>query len=325
MQPNQSFTRICPVCGKTLFHTRKHFRDSQEKQEKPCKQCSMSSPEHKAKFLGENNPFHKSKLTTEILEKRRLSYERRGYDWKHTKEYREKMSKINSENPPMKGKTIYGQWLKKYGKEEADKRLKEWKEKHYKNTPRGETHCKFGKVPNKVIGYKSLYGWYKGVFFRSLTELMYLIWLIDNNIPYESLEQEKFAIPYEWEKQTHHYFGDFLVENKYFVEIKPQRLQSNLKIVAKKEAAEKYCKERGYIYKFENPLLDYELLKGKYLNGDIKPHDKFIQKFENCFRIGKDIKRVFQKSNSTYRGPNNVNSTPEPQNITNSPITPPAN
>jgi len=51
---------------------------------------------------------------------------------------------VKGEKNPMFGKSVYSVWLKNFGKEEADKRYKIWKEKISKNTS-GENNPFFGK------------------------------------------------------------------------------------------------------------------------------------------------------------------------------------
>lgn len=285
--------------GKTLYEiwVEKYGEEEANRKMEEYKQnCSN-------RLKGENNPNYGKKFSPEVVEKMRTARIAAGYENSQTPEFREKMKKISKIKEVLNGKSVYEYWLEKYGKEEADRREFEMNEGQRKNTPRGENSPHFGKPPPKGVGH-GWQGWYKDVFFRSLTELMFIIPIVDNNIPYINLEAAEYGILYEINGEKHMYHGDFLVGNN-FIEIKPLSKQNNIEVLAKKEAALKYCAEHGYTFKFECPLLDYELIRSKYLNGDIKPQERFVDKFEKCFRLGKGVKRVFQKANSTYRGPNN--------------------
>jgi hypothetical protein len=81
---------------------------------------------------GEKNSMFGKNHTKESLEKNRLSnlgsYEER-YGKEKADEMKRKLSEKGSgENNPMAGKSIYDAWLKKGGKEYADKRLEEYKQ-----------------------------------------------------------------------------------------------------------------------------------------------------------------------------------------------------
>lgn len=374
------YVRLCPKCGKKLYHKTKNSAKQAHKRKANCKECSnkviseklsgenapwfgkkipreyidkanktkservytyYQDPEYKekrkeayrknpwkdgistydiwvekygkeeadrrkeesrknrvGKYKGKNNKLFGIKQSKELIEKMRIARTAAGYKNSKTPEFREKMRKISKIKEIRDGRSNYQIWLEKYGKEEADKRQFKMNEGQRKNTPRGENSPHYGKPPPEGTG-RSLKGWYKGVFFRSLCELMFLIYLIDNNIEYINLEKSEYGAVYEKDGYKHIYHGDFLVNNEW-IEIKPPTKQNLPENIIKKEAAEKLCTEKGWTFKYVYPLLDYELIKTKYLNGDIKPQERFIQRFEDCFRHGKNIKRIFQKGNSTY-------------------------
>ena len=65
-------------------------------------------------------------------------------------------------------------------------------------------------------------GWYKGWYFRSLLELSYMILVIERfNISWSN--GEKIKITYKnFSGINRNYFPDFLLNNKYIIEIKPK-------------------------------------------------------------------------------------------------------
>ena len=102
---------------------------------------------------GENNPMYGKKLSEEM--KLKLSENSQGnknsfYGKKHTKETKNKIGnknkgKLKGKNNPMYGKLVYDVWVEKYGKEKANKLLKEKSEKQ-SNMVCGEKNPFFGKV-----------------------------------------------------------------------------------------------------------------------------------------------------------------------------------
>lgn len=120
---------------------------------------------------------------------------------------------------------------------------------------------------------------------RSLKELTYMIDVIDANaFTWQGgVETKDFDIQYELAGETHIYHGDFLVNNKIFVEIKPKRLMNTKVNVAKRKAAIKFCQEKGYEYHISDvKTISEDRLIGLFENGSVK----FIEKYK---------KRIFEK------------------------------
>jgi hypothetical protein len=144
-------------------------------------------------------------------------------------------SKIN------KGKTFE----ELYGKEKA----KKIKNKISSKTS-GKNNPMYGK-PSPVGSGNGWSGWYKGWYFRSLKELSYMINVIERfKLKWESGEQKKFKIEYiDWKGTNKTYHPDFLIEEKYLVEIKPKNLWNSDTIKRKRESAKIWCEKRGLKYK----------------------------------------------------------------------------
>jgi len=258
------YTRICPKCKSVVFYTLRGNASVANKERRSCNKCKV-------------------KYTKEGIEKARQKRKDSGYAVWKTPEFLEKMRKISTENNPMKGRSVYSVWLKKYGKEEADKRMELMKEKR-RIQMSGKNNHMYGKPSPQGSG-NGWKGWYKNVYFRSLRELMILIDLIDNNKPYISLEKREYAVQYiDYNGQTRNYFGDYLIDNQW-VEIKPVRLQSTIENKAKREAAEKVCSERGWTFKYIDPVIDSELIKVKYLNGNIKWAERYKEKVDKFYQL----------------------------------------
>jgi len=169
-------------------------------------------------------------------------------------------------------------WTKKYGKEEADKKLIELKKLQSFNST-GEKNGMYGKPSPQGSG-NGWSGWYKDWYFRSLHELSYVILVIERfNIEWSSAENIKIKY-IDFKNQERNYFPDFLLNNKYIIEIKPKRLFNSISVIDKKNAAIEYCKNNNLIYKLISPqILTISQIKEKYLCGDIKFIDKYDKKF----------------------------------------------
>jgi hypothetical protein len=206
---------------------------------------------------------------------------------------------IKEKGNPMQGISLYSLWLKKYGKEEADRLLKEygnkrkgkklnlsengkknrchigkdngnfgkrmkdvyfnaWRkegltdsecEKKYKEVSQkhsqpGSKNPMYGKPSPEGSG-NGWSGWYRGYYFRSLLELSYLKYLIDNNIVFETAENKKYQVKYydSYKQQEANYYPDFyLINSKEIVEIKPKNLLNTQKNIDKYKAAKKNIK-----------------------------------------------------------------------------------
>lgn len=115
----------------------------------------------------------------------------------------------------------------------------------------GEKNPAFGKVYSD--GGKSVKGYYKGKFFRSLFEYSFMKHLetrgfsLDNDVRYEC-----FRIPYTFEGKPGTYHIDFhVVPENVVYEVKPSYVVKNppARQLAKWEAARVFCAERGLEFK----------------------------------------------------------------------------
>jgi hypothetical protein len=114
-------------------------------------------------------------------------------------------------------------------------------------------------------------GWYKGYWCDSSYELAWVIYQLENNIPFERNKQK---FPYIWEGKTKHYIPDFIqfgeiIEIKGYVDKQVQaklNTLSTLKIIFRKDlnkefqyVIKKYGRDFIKLYE-ENP---YKQLTGK--------------------------------------------------------------
>ena len=233
---------------------------------------------------GENNPFYGKKHKKESIDKFIKSNEKNLSKYK-TEEFKEKMSVVTSgKNNGMYGKSVYSVWVEKYGEKIADIKMQEYKLKQSKNNS-GKNNPMYGKPSPNGSG-NGWSGWYRGLFFKSLKELSFILTLEKRNIKLESAEKKKFKIEYvDWDGKIKNYFPDFYIEEtNTVVEIKPTHLFKSKTVVCKQEAAEKYCLQNSLNYEIIDPIR----LKDKdifdiYNSGLIKFIDRYEIKFKEKY------------------------------------------
>lgn len=274
-----SLTRRCPSCQSEINYISKNGFNAAEKNNSKCRDCVFTEERKKQyseMFSGENGAFYGKHHTAESKEKLRLANIGR----KHTEESKKKISQNSRLNPPMKGKSVYSLWVKRYGKEEADKKIIKLREKQRQNST-GEKNPMYGKPPPNGVG-NGYSGWYNGLFFRSLKELMFIVKYLERfNLTYESLEKRKSKIKYfdEYSKTYRNYFGDYLVNGRYFVEIKPKKLWNTPLNSQKFSAAKEFCKNNNLIFKLIDPKIDTSLIFKLFDDNKIKFMDRYLLKF----------------------------------------------
>lgn len=144
--------------------------------------------------------------------------------------WRAKMSEATKgEKNPMHGRHDHVHGLKRYAKEKTGKtleevhgielaqKLRESRSLHAK----GEHNPAYGKV--YVNGGKSVKGYYKGRFFRSLLEYSFMKHLELTGISlHDDVDYENFVIPFVFENRQRTYRPDFHVKSQGIVyEVKP--------------------------------------------------------------------------------------------------------
>jgi hypothetical protein len=258
------FNRNCPTCNKKIEYKSKYSYDKGLKMNTDCKSCYIKksiTPDRRKKMFdnmsglknpmsgrfGSKNPFF-GKTHTETTKKKII--EKRDNTLYKSDEFRKKISNITSgENNPMFGKNFYSIWVDKFGEKVANEKMKNFKEKISSNNA-GDKNPMYGKPSPNGSG-NGWSGWYNGWFFRSLRELSYMILVIERfKLNWRSAENSEFTIKYtDYKKNNRTYRPDFIINEKYLVEIKPKNLWNSDSVKRKKESAKIFCESKGLVYK----------------------------------------------------------------------------
>jgi hypothetical protein len=270
----EEFKRICPKCKKEITH--KHYVSYRFslKKNKPCSRCAnkeranrpeerkKNSERQKGKRTGKNNPFYGK---THTAETRRI-----------IKEKRKKQIIPSGENHP-----LYGKKLEEIVGIEKAVEIKRNKSVIYT----GDGNPMYGKPSPQGSG-NGWSGWYNGWFFRSILELSYMIKVIDRySMEWKSGEKSEYRISYiDRNGVSRNYFPDFIINNKYMVEIKPKSLINTPSVFEKAKAGIKYCNEHGMIYKITNvPSLTDKQLCDLIESNQVKLTERYKQKYDESY------------------------------------------
>ena len=295
----KDFIRNCPICNKEIQYSNKYNFRTAETKSSNCKSCGQKKSMTKERLQkmservkGENNPMYgkfgdKNPFfgKTHTEKSKRLISENRDMSVYKTDEFKEKMSIVTSgDKNGMFGRSVYDVWVSKYGEEIANKKLSELKEKQSRNSS-GENNPMYGKPSPKGSG-NGWSGWYKSWFFRSLKELTYMIKVIERfDLKWVDGECGEFSVDYyDYEGRKRTYRPDFIINDKYMVEIKPKKLWGSDGVKRKKVSAEKFCEENNLIYKLVDidPVTNDEVCNLR-LTGKILFTDRYEKKYVKLY------------------------------------------
>lgn len=237
-------TRNCPKCLKELSYTLLANCKTAEKAKRLCLKCSSSLRD----VSGNKNPFYGKKHSFESIEKIKKTQFKKGY--KDTEDTKKKKSiAASGKNNSMYGKTIFDIWIDKYGVRISYQKIKEYKLKQSINSS-GSNNPMYGKPTPKKSG-NGISGWYKNIFFRSLRELFYIINILEpSNLQWQTCESAGIRVKYvNYDGAERTYTPDFLVDNKYIIEIKPKKLINSPLIKLKIDAIQHYCNNNNLEFK----------------------------------------------------------------------------
>jgi hypothetical protein len=266
----KEYTRRCPECNEIITHTTKYSRNQCEHNKRPCRSCSSRLRYKKygshidivnaeVKSGKRKNGFQDKKHSTES--KKQMSQAHLDDHEKYqTPEFRKKMRMLllNGNNSFGK-KKLFDVWIEKYGIEEAEKRKIIWKNKISLKT-KGKNNPMYGKKSPSKSGY-GIHGWYKEFYFRSLHELKFILTCERFKLKIVSAEKIRMNyVNYDGNERT--YSPDFIVDDKFLVEVKPKKLHNTPLNLLKFASAIEYCKKNYLKFK----ILDFGIIYQDQLN-----------------------------------------------------------
>ena len=278
---NEKYTRICPKCENTIEYSTKYVLQTAIKNNGICKSCSSKEKLikiHKEITDGIRQPLFAGLTHTQESIDKMMNHPNHKAWTKHDNCVGEKNHFTGKKNTEY----LLELWTKKYGVDEAYRMLTETRKKQSANSS-GKNNGMYGKPSPQGSG-NGWSGWYKNWYFRSLLELSYVVLVLERfNIAWSSAETIKIKYT-DFNNIERNYFPDFLLNNKYVIEIKPKRLFNSIHVIYKKNAAIKYCNENNLIYKIISPqILKISEIRKKYLCGDIIFIDKYDKKFKEKY------------------------------------------
>jgi hypothetical protein len=245
------------------------------KKNKPCSKCANTERANRPEWK-----LAASKRQTG----KRIGKDNHFYGKRHTDETKEliRVKRANQIIPKGIDNPLFGKKLEEIIGEERAIAVK--KKLSIKSS--GKNNPMFGKPSPNGSG-NGWSGWYNGWFFRSILELSYMIKVIDRyNIKWESGENKKYKIEYiDRDGTSRNYFPDFIIENKYIVEIKPNKLKNTISVLEKRNAAIEHSNKLNMKYKITNvpPLTDDEL-KELIDTNKIQLTERYMKKYINEYK-----------------------------------------
>lgn len=170
----------------------------------------------------------------------------------------------------LKGVKILDHFIKKHGERgyelyedyinnqkiiQKEAQLKRWNNisssdrKEFSKKFIGKRNGMYGKPTPQGSG-NGWSGWYKEFYFRSLKELKLLLICNRLKINIKTAESKEFRINYiDYKNSNRTAVPDFIIDNKYIIEIKPKHLQNSFDNKAKFLQFNKLAKKKGMIFR----------------------------------------------------------------------------
>jgi hypothetical protein len=149
------------------------------------------------------------------------------------------------------------------------------------NSRKGSLNPAYGKI-YKYSG-RSVKGYYKGKFFRSLLELSFMIHLENQNISLDSVRYECFSIPWIDDKgSSRSYKIDFFIpEENTVVEVKQSFALSDRENILKWKAASDFLSLSGIQFKV---VTETDIQKIKFIDAQSNPDVSLDERSFKSFR-----------------------------------------
>lgn len=273
---------ICPTCGKETkflgirkggYMTHCNGTCAQRDANVTKKKKESSKRIHGVENYRNGKQARKTFNENHTIEEQEVYYkkiiEKRDSVDEETKEKRKKQAKTTRYEKNGEGKWVSDETIKQT---KETKKIRHGDE-NWNNREKFKETClnKWGQTYPHYWNYT-----YKGIHFDSSWEIIYYIWLTDNNIDFEyhpSIKKTKLF--YYWKDKKYYYYVDFIVNGEY-VELKNEFLYSKLLIENTKEN-EKYklmVKNNVKIIRNEDMIPYFNYIAEKYGNDYIQQFKK---------------------------------------------------
>jgi len=274
---------VCNICES-------HFLAARKNSTFCCRSCQNSG--------SRNGRYNDHRNWEDLVGKERSDKlkEKRAVEWigdnnpnfgnKHWINYRSNIFILNWKNKIKQNKIEYTEIHTKnktYEEIYGEERSKEIRKRISINT---KNNMPKNFISSHISGY-GICGSYKGYNFRSTLELAYIKYLIDNNIPFVSAEKGNVCkIPYiNSSGLVKNYIPDFIVNDYYIVEIKPDFKLKDQEVILKSDAATKLYGDKFVVVTSSDLKNSGILLKNKYIydmmvSGEIDIPEKVRRRVE---------------------------------------------
>lgn len=175
-------------------------------------------------------------------------------------------------------KGVRDNWVAKHGEEIGGKMYEEFLQRRRDSGfARGKNNPMYGKPSPQGAG-NGWKGWYRGHYFRSLREVMFMIDMDERGLEWKSAETKTYTIPYEQDGVPRTYRPDFIVGSELW-ELKPIRLHNSPNVTTKRIAAERFCSERGLTYRLEDVDIEKEVIHEAWKAGLVRFDRDYEKRF----------------------------------------------
>lgn len=286
------YTRKCIQCKNEIRYSNVEIYLNSEKENKKCMSCAVKDANKKPKNFKRNCPWCNKEIYYSTEEQKEIAIENnkpctkcRNGEISSRPGVNEKRSRaVSGEKNPMFGISVQDKWKEKYGEKEANIREQKWLNS-LRRAFSGENNPMYGKPSPRDSG-NGWSGHYKGIQFRSLNELFYLKYLLDNNIKFDNAEKKKYRVSYEFNGVRRSYGMDFyLIESDEYIEIKPKKLINSPINTSKFDAAIKIYGDKFKVLT-EDDLQQISLdeMWNLYLSGELifnkRDEGKFLEYYK---------------------------------------------
>ena len=250
--------RTCPVCNSLIFYKRIAYLRKAEKHNYLCRSCSTAKNNRTRKIINKKSLYEIWKIKFgEKIAKQKQKDRNKNISF---------FTKKAMENPDV----IYRLKKSLTGRKLSDS---------HKN----KLSLFFSGKGNPMYGKPSPQGsgngwscWYNDIFFRSLRELSYVLKLDKRKIEWNPAEKNISISYIDINNTKRTYRPNFIISNKYVIEIKPRKLWNSDNIIRKAKAAELWCENNNLIYKIRDTKISKDII---LLHRENKI--KFMKKYED--------------------------------------------